>query len=513
MTHILVQPPGASGGELSPGSRIHVEMAARGRFDLVVVDVRRPQVRAKLLKDVVFHVRAGGAVLVRNAHRTRSLADTGRRSDPVEALLTDLDKARVAGPPDGGERRGVQDIWRLAEAMEATQQVGAHLVVTCSDHRALAKLDEPEMNPLLALRPESQDDVIRTIPAVRFASRCVLRQSMELPDGRKRTPDHYDAPEMSLRDYRGVVCLPGQVVAQGNLLLPDTFRHNLRRRLENRYTTDLGRRFARIEVVRDLEVLQGSYFHLDNEVRGHFGHAMTEQVSRLWGWKTAKIESPDLKVLMAINKNREMRSWEYVLFGAIGIAPEDVVFVHDPVRVERLVSASAMLSMPKYIHPRIAEHWRQMADALVTRAPDRSYPRRIFCSRRIRKRSCHNAHEVEQVFAERGFEVVFPEEYDLPEQVAMFQRAEVVAGFAGSALFSLLFAHQPTRVIIVASESYSARNEYMIASVLGHEIDFVLCHPDIPQPEKGWQKSAFESSFTFDPAREGRFLQDVFDSL
>ena len=33
--------------------------------------------------------------------------------------------------------------------------------------------------------------------------------------------------------------------------------------------------------------LEGTYFHLDNEIRGFFGHALTEQVSRLWAWDQA----------------------------------------------------------------------------------------------------------------------------------------------------------------------------------------------------------------------------------
>ena len=88
----------------------------------------------------------------------------------------------------------------------------------------------------------------------------------------------------------------------------------------------------------------------------------------------------------------------------------------------------------------------------------------------------------------------------------------MVAGYAGSALFNLL-CPEPKRVVMVSSESYTASNEYMMASVLGHRIDLVTCKPDLARPEAGWSRQAFESSYTFDHDREGRFLAEVFASL
>ena len=70
-------------------------------------------------------------------------------------------------------------------------------------------------------------------------------------------------------------------------------------------------------------------------------------------------------------------------------------------------------------------------------------PLRLFCSRRPGKRSCHNAAEVEALFAAHGFAVVFPEDHPLPEQVRMVRDADVVAGFAGSGMFQIAFAGGP----------------------------------------------------------------------
>ena len=96
----------------------------------------------------------------------------------------------------------------------------------------------------------------------------------------------------------------------------------------------------------------------------------------------------------------------------------------------------------------------------------------------------------------------------------MFRQAEVIAGFAGSALFNLCFCTSPKRVVMIAPDSYLERNEYLIASVLGHEIDLVWCKTDVRPPQNAEEDIGdFKAGFTFDFAREGVYLNAVLASL
>ena len=124
------------------------------------------------------------------------------------------------------------------------------------------------------------------------------------------------------------------------------------------------------------------------------------------------------------------------------------------------------------------------------------------------------AGDVEALFESHGFTVLFPEDHPLPEQVRLVREADVVAGFAGSGMFQIAFAGGPKHVILVASESYTATNEYLISSVVGHRLDLALCRPDVPKPEDGgFSQEWYHSDFTFDDAREGVFLREVLASL
>ena len=95
----------------------------------------------------------------------------------------------------------------------------------------------------------------------------------------------------------------------------------------------------------------------------------------------------------------------------------------------------------------------------------------------------------------------------------MFRSAEVIAGFAGSAMFNLCLSGSPKSAIVISSESYTAQNEYMVSAVVGHDLDIAWCRAEIPMPEGRWQAKAFHSPFTFDFEREGRFVDELLRAL
>jgi capsular polysaccharide biosynthesis protein len=261
--------------------------------------------------------------------------------------------------------------------------------------------------------------------------------------------------------------------------------------------------------------LDGPAYLLDSYVRGHFGHALTDQLGHFWGWRAALDRHPDLRALVFAKPGQQLAPWEYELLAAGGVDASRVVVAHEPTSVPVLVSSSPMFGMPAYVHPGIATTYAEVGTALASRASDGPPgPVRLFCSRRPGKRTCHNAPEVEALFEANGFTVVLPEDHPLPEQVRMVRDADVVAGFAGSGMFQIAFAGGPKRVVLVSSESYTASNEYLISSVVGHRLDLVLCQPDVPREEgAGFSNASYQSDFSYDDGREGVFLREVLAGL
>ena len=513
--------------EAHPGTRVvrvdpmretsatHVALAAHGPFD-VLVDDTRPGGKVKRFREIFGHVRSGGVLLMR-CPPTEAGSGEGATGETRDAGLRGYLARLVERPAaDTGAASGAASRERapelvLAESLGSVAFKERHILAR-NKLGLLAKMREDEMNAVIELRSGARARLLDSRPPREFTSQCTLRQNVEHHNHRiKQT---YVAPMLSLREYDDVVCVPGQVAVQGNLLLPDTYRHNQQNHLNHRFTHEATPRFAR--VMADISAprpLPGTYYYLDNELRGHFGHTMTEQMAKVWAWPMVRAAHPDVRGLLSFRRNPgRVSETEVRIFGAAGIDEDRLVTFEEPVLVEKLISATAMFSMPAYVHPDIRESWQTIGRALAAEAPERPYPKRIFCARRIRKRSCRNAAQVEQQFAAHGFEVVYPEEFPLAEQARMFREADVVAGFAGSGLFTLSFCESPKRVIMISSESYTAINEYLISSVLGHEIDLFWCAPALPQPDSGYRKGAFESDFSFDFERDGDRLRKVLSS-
>lgn len=419
---------------------------------------------------------------------------------------------------DGEHQR---DLASLGLSIGGVERLGETLVVR-NRRQLFPKYRDHEFNAVLQQRP----DVGRLVASVSgqiFDSRAAYGDSVEVTRqfGRDFADPHrattFKVPDLHLRRYDRPTCTDGQVVASHGLLMPDTYRHFRGRRLGNRSVNDSSHWFGDLRPKIDgAAPLQGTYFHFDSEWPGHFGHTLTEQISRLWAFDQVKALDPQVKLLTTLPTSRSDRKpqpWEIDLLTSFGVDAEDFAIFDAPVRPEVLYAATPMFSCPEYVHPDIEQIWRRIAQPLLARASQRDRPDRLFCSRRpALKRSCHNAAEVERFFTDRGFTVIYPEDHDLAEQVALFNAAEVIAGFAGSGLFTMAFCERPKTVIMISPESYTARNEWMFASVLGHRLHVAWSKPDVPHAN-GWSVEAFSSSFVVNLEQEGRYLADVIDSV
>ncbi|MGN6578252.1 MAG: glycosyltransferase family 61 protein [Nocardioides sp.] len=487
---------------------LHAALTAAGPFGVIVDDTTPHAGHAALFRSTFLHTRRGGTYLVRNA----VVAADSPHGDDLADLLGDLLRRRLVRQPVTGRgmrrRRGTAED-RFAAAIGRLTIRGRHTVAT-NHARAMVKLRDENTNRLLeaGVLPGR---VLETRPPTRLESRGTVRESPSPRNG--ALPTSFEVPALSLRAYDQVSLAPGQLAWSRHLILPDTFRHNQRPTFGNRQLASYDARHARVPSPLPTRThLPGAWFYLDSEARGHFGHATTEQLSRLWAWKAAKAAEPELKALM-FRGRRDFHAYERDLYAAAGVDPDDLVCLDNAtVTVERLYAATPMFSQPEYVHPDVPALWETVGAGLAAQAPERAYPRRFFVSRRLDKRACENGPEVEALFTAHGFTIVYPEDYPLAEQARLFRGAEVIAGYAGSGMFTSMFSGGPKHVILVQSESYTAMNEVLICAAMGHRLDIAWCVAERPLGER-WQREVFHSTYRFDHDREGAWLKQVLADL
>lgn len=179
--------------------------------------------------------------------------------------------------------------------------------------------------------------------------------------------------------------------------------------------------------------LQGTYIW-GGCVFVHFGHFIWETLSRLYALRQYSEKYP----LLCISPTCKL---EYVrlLLRTLGIHNE-IHLVDAPVRVQSLLFAPPGSSIVP-LHMTAA----QIGALACFEGCARSTQARLWLSRTSLQSWQHkDAGEswIEGELAKDGFTIVHPEEMPLRQQVSLLSSASILAGFDGSAWFSLFFARQ-----------------------------------------------------------------------
>ncbi|MEG4805514.1 tetratricopeptide repeat protein [Microcoleus sp. ARI1-B5] len=115
--------------------------------------------------------------------------------------------------------------------------------------------------------------------------------------------------------------------------------------------------------------------------------------------------------------------------------------------------------------------------------PQASYPKRIYISRsKARYRRVLNEEDVVEVLEQSGFVSILPESMSLAEQIAHFERAEVIVAAHGSGLTNTIFCRRGTKVIELMSPHYISHYYWGISQYLQLEHYFLAgeafeCYP------------------------------------
>lgn len=407
-----------------------------------------------------------------------------------------------------------------AKARAYVRQLAVHVGrIEFTDHRAVverrgarlyAKLRDWEADEVLTARyGTSWGETIHRSPAFEFRSRTDVTNHGEgpIPPGRRT----FSVPDRYLRRYDGVTCSARQIVRYEDYVVPDSWRHPHQPSLNNRQLAQTSPYFGDyLDRTRPTQTrrLNGSFYYLDTELPGHFGHITTDVLSRVWGWRRVQQIEPSTRLLVSGNRVPALiPGFQQTMFRALDLPVDDAVVIepNEAVEVETLYGPTPQLENPHYIDPAIGEIWAELAAGLPT---GRVSPAdKIFVSRKPHpKRHCQQTPEIEAFFAKNGFEVIYPEDHPYPDQKMIFSRARVIAGFGGSGMFNAMFAPQ-ARMILISGDSYNAQNEHLIAAVNGNELHYFWGQSQIPMPEKGFSLAAFTSPWKFDLRRHRRALR------
>jgi capsular polysaccharide biosynthesis protein len=458
-----------------------------------VVDVRSKTDRERSLRWqwLFYHVRPGGIYLT-------------ERGPSGPMWWTDADFL-------GAENRSSSGFDELSASVAGADEFPGAVGLTKSRQHVFKVKDENANRVIPARLPLARLAVLETRHGGKFEGTTTIQESgaeTRLP------PQQWNYHHSYVRRVSGGVTMRRDgLTVIGDTVLPSSFRHARARSVSNPELQSFNQEFGRVKEDGPARHLDGSFYDLSSTMSGHFGHTLTETVSKLWGWDRAKKADPDLRAIYRIPDADYSPAVEQALFNAYGIPDSDIEWVHDDVEVEQYVWSSYLWqNLTRYhFHPHVKKTWERLRHGLVMPQAEQ---RRIFVSRKNAptNRACLNLDEVEAHFASRGFEIVYPETLPFAEQANTFGNASVVAGFAGSGMFSMMFAPRLDGVLVLSHDSYTARNEFLYATALSDELHYFWSRAHV-QHGADFSTEAFHSAWEFDFAAQGTELDRSIDRM
>jgi len=290
-----------------------------------------------------------------------------------------------------------------------------------------------------------------TLNVPRVMNGVIPDYKIQEPDGLPKKlpsfPNESAYPDLTISRMANVLCIPGGVaISQDRSIIAETFTCYWDRRFHHALIrSPKGYKFK--EAPNAAKALSGRYLYLDFQHISHYGHFIADVLPRLWAYSYARdyLNIVDLKILLT----RKSEPFIHELLKFFGFTKDDIYEIDHPVMVEDLFVATKALQLQDYVAPVLQETWRTIGFRATTSLIG---AKRVYLSRaRHPQRMLLNESDVEQLFRAEGFEIVYPEELSVSEQINTIIRSEIVAGTSGSNLFTLAFQQKLKSIFIITS--------------------------------------------------------------
>ncbi|MDO5705367.1 MAG: glycosyltransferase 61 family protein [Paracoccus sp. (in: a-proteobacteria)] len=165
------------------------------------------------------------------------------------------------------------------------------------------------------------------------------------------------------------------------------------------------------------------------QIFAHFGHFLTESISRLW---SVQGQAADSLLFVGRHKNMtDLHKWHLNFLEMAGI-DLPVRLITEPVQVERLLVPGQGFGLGPIARgtPEFRAFGRRLADRIEPKGAEKIY---ISRTRQGKKGRALNEVQIEDNMRRHGYEIYYPERHSLTEQFAQYRKATHVVGLDSSA--------------------------------------------------------------------------------
>jgi len=179
----------------------------------------------------------------------------------------------------------------------------------------------------------------------------------------------------------------------------------------------------------------------------HYGHFITEFVSRL-SVKSMDVYDNYIAYPFIFNGGKVvLKGYHVEILRRVGIDINKLYFIHESSWFEEVHVPDALWHINRM--PKL--ELKNVYQKIISLSEPKEEYGKIFISRKDFKRF-KSVSEVEVLFEERGFKIIYPEDWSFSKQLEFYKNCFVMAGFSGSGLHNSVFTKKNTLVINICDK-------------------------------------------------------------
>lgn len=188
--------------------------------------------------------------------------------------------------------------------------------------------------------------------------------------------------------------------------------------------------------------IKGEVIYL-GEYLDHWGHFLLESTTRLW--YVVQNRRPNQKLVFVAQKKLKITGNFKNFFNLLGIEIKDIILITRPTKLEGVIVPEPSSVLGCYYTKEFSEPFLKVQEHVAPETIERIYLSRRKCNIRF----IIGEDQLESVFKQNGFTVIYPEKLPLQKLIALFKGAEYIAGVSGSSMHNALFAPAQTKLIVL----------------------------------------------------------------
>ncbi|MFZ2727301.1 MAG: glycosyltransferase 61 family protein [Methylococcaceae bacterium] len=228
----------------------------------------------------------------------------------------------------------------------------------------------------------------------------------------------------------------------------------------------------------------------------HYGHFLLESLARVWYIYNS---TEDVYFYYPHKNNfiyNELATWQKTILRGLFSNTERIKIINEPLVFKELIIPDAGFVIKQFFAKTQAETLLLLGQNIkASNSSCAVVPDKIWLSRSLlNKGLIAGERKFELALSAEGFAIVHPETLSIEEQIELFEKASIIAGFTGSAFHTIVFAKNNHAKLLHFSRFKSPSENYPLCTkATGFNADFYNCFIRFGEIKGSWRANVLQN--------------------